>query len=698
MMLGEGGFGITYIGWDLNLDLKVAIKEYYPSGFVTRETTSATTVQPFSGSQGDFFLKGRDKFINEAKSLAKFFALPGIVAVKDYFLENGTAYIVMEYIEGKTMKGYLAEMGGKLPAAQVFDMLKPVMPSLSKVHQSGMIHRDISPDNIMLSDEGGMKLLDFGAAREFDGSGSKSLSVMLKPGFAPEEQYRSKGVQGPWTDVYALCATMYRCITGVTPTESNERVIEDDLKPPSALGAYIGAAQEAALMRGLAVFAKDRCQSIQELYDALYGAPAAAAQPEEPLPADLPATVFVEPPPQTVKHSPAPKPAVEPKAKQSWFAKNKILAASVAGVCAVALIVWAVWPSGSDEIPEPYESPSPEPVMEVVGEVTPSPTPEPDEPTPTPTPEPTPDTPTPTPTPEPTPDEPAPTPSTPTPSTPTPSTPTPSTPTPSTPTPSTPTPSTPTPSTPTPSTPTPASNTITLGRKTININDTSVSLGDRGISDISELSRLTSVTELRLGSNRISDISALSGLNTLTHLRLNNNRISDVSALRGLTNLRLLHLENNSISDISALSGLTNLTTELVLRDNRISDISALRGLTNLRLLALNNNSISDISALRGLTSLTWLNLENNSVSDISALSGLTNLGTLILRNNSISNVSALSGLTNLYTLRISGSPISDISPLKGLTGLRIFNHGGSLTQAQINELRAALPNCDINI
>jgi serine/threonine protein kinase len=268
-VLGEGGFGITYIGWDLNLDIKVAIKEYYPTGFVTRETTTTNTVQAYIGPQGDFFTKGRKRFVDEAKRLAKFRSMPGIVTVNDFFIENGTAYIAMEYIEGQTLKNHMAQMGGKLPAAQVFDMLRPVMTSLAQVHNNGMIHRDISPDNIMISKEGYVKLLDFGAAREFADSGDRSLSIMLKPGFAPEEQYRSRGVQGPWTDIYALCATMYKAITGVTPDESSERMRRDEVKRPSELGVAIPSALESVLMKGMAVLQEDRWQSVDELMTAL---------------------------------------------------------------------------------------------------------------------------------------------------------------------------------------------------------------------------------------------------------------------------------------------------------------------------------------------------------------------------------------------------------------------------------------------
>ncbi|HWQ07180.1 MAG TPA: protein kinase, partial [Feifaniaceae bacterium] len=281
-VLGEGGFGITYLGWDLNLGVKIAVKEYYPMGFVTREHNATSSVLPYVGDKAAFFAAGRDRFVDEAKSLAKFYGLPGIVAVKDFFLENNTAYIVMEFVEGKTLKQMLIDAGGKLPAAAVLEMMKPLMRSLSEVHDAGIIHRDISPDNIMVTKEGNVKLLDFGAARDYADSGNRSLSVLLKPGYAPEEQYRTRGIQGPWSDVYALCATIYRAITGVTPPESVERLRTDELQAPSSLGAAIEPAREKALLNGMAVLQTDRYQSVIELYEALYSEQYAAGVPLTP--------------------------------------------------------------------------------------------------------------------------------------------------------------------------------------------------------------------------------------------------------------------------------------------------------------------------------------------------------------------------------------------------------------------------------
>ena len=270
-VLGEGGFGITYIGFNLNLELRVAIKEYFPSGMVTRQASGDTrSVTPFTGEAGEQYQKGLERFVGEAKVLAKFYSLPGIVSVKDYFRENGTAYIVMEYVDGITLKQTLKDRGGRLPIEETLSIVAPVMESLAQVHGAGLIHRDISPDNIMLT-ERGAKLIDFGAAREFASAEERSRSVIFKMGYAPWEQYQTRGEQGPWTDVYALCATIYKCITGETPPEALERMGEDPLQPPSRLGIFIKPQVEAALLKGLAVMKKDRHQDITQLSRALQG-------------------------------------------------------------------------------------------------------------------------------------------------------------------------------------------------------------------------------------------------------------------------------------------------------------------------------------------------------------------------------------------------------------------------------------------
>ena len=271
-VLGEGGFGITYIGKDLNLDIRVAVKEYYPMGYVNRSSTVSDEVQCGTvGKEDDIFTDGRKRFLREARILAKFSDEPGIVHVRDFFEENNTAYIVMEYLDGEDLKSYLRKQG-RISYQEVIALLTPVMEALRKIHAEGLIHRDISPDNIRLCGKNA-KLIDFGAARNVSAKANKSLSVMLKPGYAPEEQYRSKGNQGAWTDVYALCATMYKCITGITPDDATQRVFHDELKKPSELGIDISPQAEAAIWKGLALTQKDRWQNIGQLLGALTGNP-----------------------------------------------------------------------------------------------------------------------------------------------------------------------------------------------------------------------------------------------------------------------------------------------------------------------------------------------------------------------------------------------------------------------------------------
>ena len=270
--LGEGGFGITYIGRDLNLDMIIAIKEYFPNGYVSRSNKLSSTIdQPTTTDRKEFFEKGCEKFLQEARVLAKFSSEPGIVNVRDFFEANNTAYIVMEYLKGETLKEHLKRRK-RLEPSEVLSILMPVMASLKKVHAEGLIHRDISPDNIMLI-KGGAKLLDFGAARDVSEMGNKSLSIMLKPGYAPAEQYRTHGEQGPWTDIYALCATIYKCITGITPDDSIDRNFNDTLKSPSSLGVAINPAVEAAILYGLSIDHRNRYQNIDELIKGFNGAP-----------------------------------------------------------------------------------------------------------------------------------------------------------------------------------------------------------------------------------------------------------------------------------------------------------------------------------------------------------------------------------------------------------------------------------------
>ncbi len=265
--IGEGGFGITYTAADIKLGGKFAVKEYYPSSISGRSSSVSDShmICPFTGNDEEFNA-GLVRFENEARRLAQFDGKAGIVNVKDYICENGTGYIVMEYAEGISLEKYLENNGGKVNIRTASDLIKPIVLSLSDVHKSGIIHRDISPDNIIVTENNGMVLIDFGSARQYDSE--KSMSVILKFGYAPYEQYSRHGNQGPWTDVYALCAVIYRMITGKKPPDAVERLqsnVELDFSE-----CEISEGMERALRKGLEIKAADRFQSMDEFYSAFY--------------------------------------------------------------------------------------------------------------------------------------------------------------------------------------------------------------------------------------------------------------------------------------------------------------------------------------------------------------------------------------------------------------------------------------------
>lgn len=280
--LGQGGNAITYIGFDLALLRRVAIKEYFPASYCSRpDAKQSPVVTPAPGDKETYYYDNRSSFLNEARALVKFESLPGIAKVREYFEENNTAYIVLDYIEGINLLEYLGRRGGKIPADEVFSMIQPVMGSLSQVHKAGVIHRDISPENIIIESPGRPRLIDFGSAMSYI-NGAEGADVMLKPGYAPPEQYNRQGVQGPWTDIYALCATMYKLITGVTPPDALARMQGTPLALPSDMGIEIDPIKEQMLMQGLAVDYKRRFSDVAALYRALYMAEKAARTETNP--------------------------------------------------------------------------------------------------------------------------------------------------------------------------------------------------------------------------------------------------------------------------------------------------------------------------------------------------------------------------------------------------------------------------------
>ncbi|HYD67767.1 serine/threonine-protein kinase [Azospirillum sp.] len=268
-VLGQGGFGATYLGWDDRLHVKVAVKEFYPANLITR-APGGSGIVPFSDEHAKGFAAGLGKFLEEARLLARMRDVKEIVGVQDFFEENGTAYLIMELLEGRTFKRYVAESGGRIDPKRALSILSPVMKALQAVHDQGLIHRDVSPDNIFITTTGERKLLDFGAARQ--AAGDSGMTVILKPGYAPPEQYSQEGRQGPWTDVYAMCATLYCAVAGKAPPDATTRFMNDVVPKPSTLGVAMPPAFEKALLSGLAMRHQERPQSMRDLLKVLTAA------------------------------------------------------------------------------------------------------------------------------------------------------------------------------------------------------------------------------------------------------------------------------------------------------------------------------------------------------------------------------------------------------------------------------------------
>ena len=290
MVLGRGGFGVTYKAYDMQMEKIVAIKEYYPNGIAHRDT-GTTQMTLADATQKENFSTGAEKFFEEAKTVSRFNGNPNIVSVYEFFYENSTVYYVMEYLEGCDLKHYIKEHGGKISQEQVVTILNVITDALFITHNLNVMHRDISPDNIYISNNGEIKLIDFGAARQVIAEQSKSLSVILKQGFAPLEQYQRKGKQGPWTDIYALGATCLYALTGKVPDDATERIENPEIGDATEYG--IDEKLWALLEKCLEIRTVDRYQSVLELKEALkeidiIPAPIVLAQKEE-----IPLTVAV---------------------------------------------------------------------------------------------------------------------------------------------------------------------------------------------------------------------------------------------------------------------------------------------------------------------------------------------------------------------------------------------------------------------
>jgi len=337
-VLGQGGYGITYLGWDLQRKMKVAVKEFYPSAVVNRDTATDTHVHCNTLDMEPHYQSSLRRFLREAKALTQYRDIPEIVDIYGFLEENGTAYIIMEYVQGMDLASYVQKKGGKLTVEETLRILRPVMEALAEVHAGGCIHRDISPDNIILHPTGGAKLLDFGAVRavvdpQIGKELSHSTEAILKHGFAPIEQYHSRGAIGPWTDEYAMCATIWYCLTGRIPDNAPIRVTEGT-DPDWSQVPGLTRSQRLALQRGLSVRAKDRFEDMEELIDELFQPELTSRRPMRP----------------SVDHKQLSHDPARRKRRPTW---PVFLAVVLVAVAALALILF---PDRSEPAPEGTEA------------------------------------------------------------------------------------------------------------------------------------------------------------------------------------------------------------------------------------------------------------------------------------------------------------------------------------------------------
>lgn len=632
-LLGHGGFGATYLGFDMTLEVKVAIKEYLPKGMASRNTDRITVVS-YEGEK-ETYGYGLKQFVQEANTLARFNALSSVTSIYDTIEANGTAYIVMEFIEGHTLDIILRQRSTPMSVDETLGIITPILETLSKVHRAGIIHRDIAPDNILVMDSGKVKLLDFGAARYALGEKSQSLSVIVKHGFAPPEQYSARGKQGPWTDIYAICATMYVMLTGKSIPSSMDVMLGEPVHSASVLNPDVPDWLASVMAKGLQTDYSNRWQDSLELLNAIN----AQGKVNIPLFKELPKHFSDAANMQTVKVSDTEVMqtvyggAAEVKAKKN---KGKIfgwLAGGAAIAAAIIALVFILGPTADDKetsnIDDGTAHSTPaaqESVFSQIPAVTITPAL--------------------------------------------------------------------TSALPTETVQQPIvfsdENLEKSIRQLISIpageiypedvsSVTVLDLTSMEIKDIAPLSNFVNLMELKLGDNQISDIGALSILTKLTSLELYENGIADISALSGLTNLTFLYISDNNITDIRPLSNLRSMKS-LLLSGNPISDIDALQKLSQLELLHISRTGITDIRALSHCSNLKTLYMRSNQMEDISNLAGLKNLEELQLEKNEIQDISPLSNLTNLTVLHLNDNQIQDISALAGLIHLdTLYLQGNSI-------------------
>ena len=641
-VLGQGGFGVTYLALDTQLNARVAIKEFLPGEIATR---IGTTVSVMSGDKTTDFTYGAERFQEEARTLAKFIGHPNIAGVSSYFNENDTSYFVMDYIEGISFKSYIANQGGKVSVDEALNVMIPVLRALTAVHAEGFIHRDVTPDNIYISKDGNVKLLDFGSARYSIGDKSKSLDVVLKVGYAPKEQYIRRGRQGPYTDVYSCAACFYAALTGYLPPESLERMDHDDLVPVSQAGIDIPEWLDRAILKGLAVQPEDRFQTAAEFLDAI----------ENQLVVDLP--------PQPGQAAEAP-------------AKKKVKPAMIGGIAAavLALVIGVGVLGGGGSSSDSGESNSTTPLIKAevpsitiagqeystdlrelrlesmyladadieplkymvnltsldlrqnnITDLTPLAG-----------------------------------------------------------------------LTQLKSLELRGNNLSDLSPlagltnlETLRLGGSGTGLDNPNISDLSPLAGLHQLQTLCLPRQAsIGDLSALADLVSLKNLTMDGvssdtsrEQITDLSPLKSLTQLETLHLFSCGTDDLSPLAGLTHLTELRLLGAMSVSDLSPLSGLTELRTLELTAQGnelmeLESLAALQDLTKLESLRIYGDGTLSLKGLENMASLQTLFLSQHNSDfacvDIEALSNLTGLLDVTLwIDERSTNMAPLSNLTNLR---------------------------
>ena len=664
-VLGQGGFGITYVAWDQKLSARVAVKEYMPGEMAAR--LEGTTVYVMAAERTEDFAYGEERFKEEARTLAKFMGQPNIAGVTDYFDENQTSYFVMDYIEGISFKTYIANAGGRVSPKEALNVMIPVLRALTAVHGEGFIHRDVTPDNIYITKDGNVKLLDFGSARYSLGDKSKSLDVILKVGYAPKEQYIRRGRQGPYTDVYSCAACLYAAITGYLPPEALERLDHDELVPPSQAGVELPLYLERAILKGLAVQPEDRfqtaaqfletleSQTVAELPEAcgagLPGSQAAAGLPGGQAAADFAGKAGAS----------ASEDALRPGREAGKTRKSRRPLPLILGGAAAVILLFAAGSlfggrgglpgggkahlagagaqggaaadggAGSGPLVNGGASDSAggaggavlaadtAPKVTIAGEAYST-----------------------------------------------------------------------------------ALSELDLTGKNLTDADlinlsqmsglTVLRLGENpAISDLTPLAGLTGLSELYLPSpSGITDLSPLAGLTGLTRLTFErdgevqpNPELTDFSALAGLTGLTRLDLVVMNLEDLSFLSGLTKLRTLRLFGTVTAEDLTALQGLTKMQELLINDASgLKTAAGIEGMTEMRDLQIYNESGTfreeDLSRLAGMNDLQYLNYRVNGLASFHGLEGKTKLTEAVFnqdgrSDCTYTDLEPFRNLTSLTVL-------------------------